>query len=113
MTFPKVKVGQMERHFWCFALCRSPHGWAMNLGAWIFTFGDFASECRATREANEEAGRVDDQGLPVHLLLPVAADGQGPATGDDFHHWACWCAHPTCAIGLEANSWATREEGEG
>jgi hypothetical protein len=40
--------------------------------------------------------------LPEHLMnFPLNADGDGPADGDDFDHWGCWCADPDCLGGDE------------
>lgn len=47
------RVNRLERGFWCFALCRSPNGWNINIGNWIFTFGEFEAECAAAKAANE------------------------------------------------------------
>ena len=29
--------------------------------------------------------------VPDHLLIPVTADGKGPADETDAHHMECWC----------------------
>lgn len=36
--------------------------------------------------------------LPEHIQFPLNADGQGPADGDDFDHWGCWCSDPGCRV---------------
>lgn len=37
-------------------------------------------------------------GIPEHIQFPVNVNGDGPATGDDFDHWACWCSDPDCTV---------------
>lgn len=39
---------------------------------------------------------ADESGLAIHMRFPLTADGQGPATGEDFDHWGCWCSDPGC-----------------
>jgi len=34
---------------------------------------------------------TDEAGMPVHLPMPLTADGQGPAFGDEIASYACWC----------------------
>lgn len=34
--------------------------------------------------------------IPDHMVIPLNAAGQGPADGDDFDHWGCWCGDSTC-----------------
>lgn len=36
--------------------------------------------------------------LPEHLRFPLTVDGRGPALGEDFDHWGCWCADPDCEL---------------
>lgn len=39
----------------------------------------------------------DEGGLPVHLPMPVNADGQGPLDSTEHpDHFVCWCADPDC-----------------
>lgn len=39
---------------------------------------------------------VDEGGLDRHLPMPLTAEGQGPAEGDEIDHYGCWCADPAC-----------------
>lgn len=34
--------------------------------------------------------------MPEHMKFPLTEEGAGPAEGDDFHHWGCWCGDSTC-----------------
>lgn len=34
--------------------------------------------------------------LPEHLLIPVDADGNGPAEPENTAREACWCGDNTC-----------------
>jgi hypothetical protein len=40
-----------------------------------------------------------DDGMFMHVVVPVNKSNQGPATGDDFDHWACWCGDEECLVG--------------
>jgi hypothetical protein len=39
-----------------------------------------------------------DDGLPIHLAMPVNAKGEGPVrpTSKKFVGWLCWCGVKTC-----------------
>lgn len=41
---------------------------------------------------------VDDGGLPIHLPMGVTAEGRGPTSDADAHHYVCWCANPDCPL---------------
>ena len=60
------------------------------------------------REAMLEVS--DRDGLPMHCPFPVTADGQGPASGDDFHHWICWCAEQEGCPKMFDLAWAALAE---
>lgn len=48
----------------------------------------------------------DDGGLPVHFVLPVNENGQGPTDDHDTHHYVCWCGNERCPLTLVlALSW--------
>ena len=38
----------------------------------------------------------DEGGLPVHLLIPVNANGQGPVSDEETVGYVCWCGTPNC-----------------
>jgi hypothetical protein len=42
--------------------------------------------------------------IPKHQRIGLTVDGNGPAFGDNFHHWGCWCSDPDCT------EWQTDEE---
>lgn len=44
-----------------------------------------------------------DDGMYAHVVVPVDKVGRGPATGDDFDHWACWCGDEECLVGKWGN----------
>jgi hypothetical protein len=35
--------------------------------------------------------------VPEHLLVPVTANGEGPAEGKEIAYYACWCGVKDCA----------------
>jgi hypothetical protein len=39
-----------------------------------------------------------EDGLPVHLIIPVDENGDGPVPEDETDHWACWCGDEHCTI---------------
>lgn len=49
---------------------------------------------------------MGEDGMYAHVVVPVDKINRGPATGDDFDHWACWCGDPECLVG----KWAERPE---
>jgi hypothetical protein len=48
-------VTRMERGFWAFAVCRSPGGWAINFGPFMFYFGTFNDDVTAQKLTNAYA----------------------------------------------------------
>lgn len=34
---------------------------------------------------------IDDGGMPIHLPMGVTADGDGPTSDAEAHHFVCWC----------------------
>lgn len=62
-------------------------------------------------EFNEAMLEVSDRdGLPTHCPFPVTATGQGPADGDDFHHWICWCPAQEKCTAMFDLAWAALAE---
>jgi hypothetical protein len=41
---------------------------------------------------------VEEGGLPKHLPMGVNAEGQGPESDHDAHHWECWCPDKGCPL---------------
>lgn len=46
----------------------------------------------------------------IHLMIGLTINGEGPAEGKDFHHFACWCCDPYC--GKWRGTWNDRAMSE-
>ena len=42
--------------------------------------------------------QTDDGGLPIHFPMGVTADGRGPTSDSEAHHYLCWCGDPKCLL---------------
>lgn len=71
---------------------------------WVVEFQDFMRDRETygpTRVEQigfwDQLGQ-DEGGMPLHLPMPLTAEGHGPADPDEADHLGCWCGKPDCIL---------------
>lgn len=59
--------------------------------------GHFAAALHFLSMGDATATNPED-GMPLHLPMPLTAAGQGPANHDDAVKVGCWCSDPACEL---------------